>query len=90
MADGSIPANQAERLRSLGRWLDVNGAAIFDTRPWQRAEGKTTQGVNLRFTATDEALYATLLGTPTESEIAIEGLEAPAGASIRLLGQDGI
>ena len=89
MADGSIPANQAERLRSLGRWLDVNGAAIFDTRPWQRAEGKTTQGLDIRFTATDEALYATLLGTPTESEIAIKGLEAPAGASIRLLGQDG-
>ena len=89
MADGAIPANQAERLRSLGRWLDVNGAAIFDTRPWQRADGKTTHGLDLRFTATDGALYATLLGTPAESEISIEGLEAPAGATIQLLGRDG-
>ena len=88
MADGTIPENQAERLRGLGRWLDVNGAAIFDTRPWQRAEGKTTQGLDLRFTSIDEALYATLLGTPAESEIAIESLNVPKRAEIRLLGRD--
>ncbi|MCY3865196.1 MAG: alpha-L-fucosidase [Chloroflexi bacterium] len=89
MADGSIPENQADRLRALGRWLDRNGEAIFDTRPWGRAEGKTTQGLDLRFTAKDGALYATLLGSPAESEIRIESLEAPAGASIQLLGRDG-
>ena len=89
MADGTIPPNQAERLRSVGRWLDVNGAAIFDTRPWQRADGRTTQGLDIRFTAGDEALYATLLGNPAESEIVIEGLEAPAGGTVRLLGRDG-
>ena len=60
MADGTIPENQAERLRSLGRWLDRNGAAIFDTRPWQRADGVTTQGLDLRFTKADDALYVTL------------------------------
>ena len=74
-ADGSIPENQASRLRALGAWLDSNGEAIFDTRPWQRANGKTSQGLDLRFTATDEAVYATLLGSPGESEIAIEGFE---------------
>ncbi len=88
MADGTIPANQAERLRGLGRWLDVNGAAIFDTRPWRRAEGKTTGGLEIRFTEIDEALYATLLGRPAESEIAIESLDAPKRAEIRLLGRD--
>jgi len=89
MADGTIPENQAERLRALGRWLDRNGEAIFDTRPWGRAEGKTTQGLDVRFTAADDKLYATLLGSPAESEITIEGLEAPADASIRMLGRDG-
>ena len=77
MADGTIPANQADRLRSLGRWLDVNGAAIFDTRPWQRADGKTGDSLDLRFTASDEALYATILGRPSQSDIVIQSLEAP-------------
>ncbi len=87
-ADGSIPENQAGRLRALGGWLDRNGEAIFDTRPWRRANGKTSQGLELRFTATDEAVYATLLGSPGESEIVIEGLEAPAGATVQLLGHE--
>ncbi|MCY4020040.1 MAG: alpha-L-fucosidase [Chloroflexi bacterium] len=87
-ADGSIPENQASRLRALGAWLDRNGEAIFDTRPWRRADGKTSQGLDLRFTATDEALYATLLGSPSESEVSIEGLEAPPGARVQLLGHD--
>ena len=85
-ADGSIPENQAARLRALGSWLDINGEAIFDTRPWQRAAGKTSQGIELRFTATDEALYATLLDSPSESDVVIEGLAAPADARIQLLG----
>ncbi|MDE2859636.1 MAG: alpha-L-fucosidase [Chloroflexota bacterium] len=87
-ADGSIPENQAGRLRALGGWLDRNGEAIFDTRPWRRANGKTSQGLDLRFTATDEATYVTLLGSPSESEIVIEGLEAPPGAAVQLLGSD--
>ena len=89
MADGTIPENQAGRLRALGRWLDRNGAAVFDTRPWKRAKGKTTQGLDLRFTAADDTIFVTLLGTPSESEIVIESLTAPAGASIQLLGQTG-
>lgn len=88
MPDGGIPENQADRLRSLGRWLDRNGEAIFDTRPWTRADGATTQGLDLRFTKADDALYVTLLGTPADSEIAIAGLSAPAEARIRLLGHD--
>ena len=89
MADGVIPENQAERLRGLGRWLDVNGEAIFGTRPWQRAEGKTSAGLDIRFTATEEDLFATLLDAPAESEICIESLDAPDNAAVNLLGRDG-
>ena len=89
MADGSIPQNQADRLRALGSWLDRNGAAVFDTRPWQRAESQTTQGLPVRFTQNRDTVYATLLGSPSESEIVIEGLEAPNDASIQLLGKAG-
>jgi alpha-L-fucosidase len=33
--DGTIPDQEQEILREIGRWLDVNSEAIYGTRPWQ-------------------------------------------------------
>jgi alpha-L-fucosidase len=88
MGDGTIPAGQIERLRALGAWLKTNGEAIYATRPWQRAEGQTDQGVAVRFTAKGDALYATLLGNPQTGPLQFTDLVAAPGATITLLGHD--
>ena len=33
-ADGTIPPKAQETLLAFGRWLEVNGEAIYGTRPW--------------------------------------------------------
>jgi alpha-L-fucosidase len=88
MGDGTIPQEQVDRLVALGDWLAVNGAAIYGTRPWERADGRAGDGTPLRFTKGTDALYAVLLDTPREREVLLEGVTAP-GARVELLGHAG-
>jgi alpha-L-fucosidase len=40
--DGTIPEPEQEILRDIGKWLAVNGEAIYNTRPWHiYGEGPT-------------------------------------------------
>ncbi|MFW9785048.1 MAG: alpha-L-fucosidase, partial [Candidatus Heimdallarchaeota archaeon] len=85
-AEGKIPEIQKQRLLELGEWLEVNGNAIFNTRPWNRAEGTTTEGIPVRFTRNKEILYAILLGKPEKEEILINNLGGEEISQVNLLG----
>jgi alpha-L-fucosidase len=87
MVDGTIPEQQVARLQGLGRWLEVNGEAVLSTRPWKRAKGRTTEGLDLRFTRKGEALYGVLLDRPQQPLVTIESLRAGEGTAVHLLGR---
>jgi alpha-L-fucosidase len=98
--DGTIPEPEEAILRAMGRWLAVNGAAIYGARPWRTfGEGPTAvagggftdatrpqfTSRDFRFTTRDGALYAICLGWPEE----IWTIRALAGVpvrAVRLLG----
>jgi len=88
MADGTIPELQRERLLGLGQWLQVNGDAVFGTRPWVTAEGRTTDGIDVRFTQRGGNLYAVLLDAPRRHRIAIKGLRPAESSKVTLLGHE--
>lgn len=84
-ADGTIPTVQMERLQALGAWRKQNGAAIYGTHPWARAEGETAKGMRVRFTRTGSAVCAILLGKPKTGAITIKSL-SPKPLEICMVG----
>ncbi len=82
-ADGRIPVIMEERLRDMGEWLRVNGEAIYGSRRWKEAPDLQ----QVRFTRTDDAVYAIALQWPGE-ELSIP-IQDGAVSDVRLLGHDG-
>jgi alpha-L-fucosidase len=84
-ADGTIPAGQRQVLVAIGKWLGVNGEAIYGSRPW-----KMSQEGRVHFTTRGQTLYAISLDWPT-NEFVIPGLVSDKSvdekiAKVELLG----
>jgi alpha-L-fucosidase len=87
--DGTIPETEEKMLRDIGRWLSVNGEAIYGTRPFAVfGEGPTAvvEGPfaddkrkaftpeDVRFTTKDGKVYAIVLAWPESGGVTIRSL----------------
>ena len=101
--DGTITEGQQDVLRKIGGWMQINGEAIYGTRPWTLAsegEAKGTAGAftdndetaytaqDIRFTTKGDALYAISLAWSND-EITIHSIgEDLKVGQVQMLGSD--
>jgi alpha-L-fucosidase len=93
-SDGTIPQEVQQVLLDVGAWLNVNGEAIYGTRPWKiYGEGPTKVAggsfhdtdvtkytvEDFRFTTHGDVLYAIGLAWPKKREVVIHSLAPTAG-----------
>ncbi len=96
--DGTITEEQKFVLSELGKWLEINGEAIYNTRPWVRwgegdnagTSGYMTDGDATHYTASDirfscngDTLYATSLEW-TDGDILIRSLAPSCGKDMKI------
>ncbi|MEJ0103697.1 MAG: alpha-L-fucosidase [Bacteroidota bacterium] len=94
-SDGTITDEETQTLLGTGKWLDINGEAIYATRPWKiYGEGPTESASgsfsdqkkpftakDIRFTTKGETLYAIAMGQPSSNTL-INALGQKAGNGI--------
>ncbi|WP_111708179.1 alpha-L-fucosidase [Lutibacter citreus] len=81
-ADGSIPKLAQNSIRDIGKWLKINGEAVYATRPWEiygegpanpneKMHGDVVEytSKDIRFTKSkdNKTLYVTFLGWPEKA-----------------------
>lgn len=87
--DGTIPETEIDILLEIGRWLKINGEAVYGTRHWKVfGEGPTVvsegsfsdtkrqafTSQDIRFTMRDDILYTIALNWPNDNILRIKTL----------------
>lgn len=94
-----------EILQEIGAWMQVNGQAIYGSRPWkidregntQEPEGPFTDQKeipytreDIRFRARGDSIYAFLIAFPNDGQVMIRSLAVPGSQDLIEKGAKGM
>jgi alpha-L-fucosidase len=82
--DGLIAPIFQERLLAVGKWLNVNGEAIYASKPWKVQSEKNT--TSLWYTAKESNVYATFLHWPEGRVLSLESPISTSKTKVTMLG----
>ncbi|OAD52751.1 Alpha-L-fucosidase, partial [Eufriesea mexicana] len=86
--DGIISPIFEERLRGMGDWLNINGEAIYNTRPWTTQNDTLTNSVWYTYNKNTKAIYAIILNWPNKDILYLRSFKATIGTQISMLGSN--
>ncbi|XP_065658385.1 tissue alpha-L-fucosidase isoform X2 [Hydra vulgaris] len=86
-ADGRITPIYEERLRDIGKWLRINGEAIYGTKPWRVQ--KDPHSWKVWYTQKLNSVYAIMCGWPKSRYLHLGSPETNSLTSVKLLGFSG-
>jgi alpha-L-fucosidase len=82
-ATGLIPQASVERLAEMGKWLKVNGEAIYATH----ARKQYKEGDQVRFTVSKDGMYTYAIITGHKDyKVLLQSVKPAAGSKVRMLG----
>ncbi|XP_066943692.1 alpha-L-fucosidase-like isoform X2 [Macrobrachium rosenbergii] len=87
-ADGRIPPIMEERLRQMGAWIDINGDAVYSSRPWTYQNDTVTPGVWYTSDKDLNLTYAIVLTWPSDCQLFLGAVQPSEETKIFLLGYD--
>ncbi|XP_010224660.1 PREDICTED: tissue alpha-L-fucosidase-like [Tinamus guttatus] len=85
--EGVIVPIFQERLLALGRWLDTNGEAIYESKPWRVQMENSTNSV--WYTSKGPVVYAIFLTWPQDSLLKLASPVPSPDLQVTMLGLAG-
>ncbi|XP_046401270.1 alpha-L-fucosidase-like isoform X2 [Ischnura elegans] len=85
---GTIPPIGQERLEQMGSWLQINGEAVYGSKPWLFQNDTSNPSVWYTKNAQSGLVYAFLLEWPHSRTLYLGAVSGNAGTKATMLGYD--
>ncbi|XP_078093949.1 tissue alpha-L-fucosidase-like [Mustelus asterias] len=81
--EGTIPVIFQERLEAIGQWLNVNGEAIYASKPWRVQKENST---DIWYTSKGTSVYAVFINWPSDNVLELESPKSSSNTKVTMLG----